>query len=197
MQEKRPLIKILLNQSAVSHMTGGSTVWSKDWTKCPRLFFHGRLRLSKFCKSLLSTRSWSVCFGHVTLPGCHTLSILVECQQWPQNSTWRWTASLITTGAGVEKTMTSPPGKGGSKVRVWLITQAPFTHALQTFTESRHESYGGTCNISTRPQSQNSSDVFYISKWKISLGVWIVFQSSFFWGTSPETLLQGLSRLGL
>lgn len=54
----------------------------------------------------------------MTLPGCRTHSILVECQQWPQTSTWRWTASLTSTGAGAERTMTLLPGKEGGDVHI-------------------------------------------------------------------------------
>lgn len=173
MQWMRPLIKIFLNQSAVSHMTGGSTVWSKDWTECPRLLFHG---LSKLCKSFLSTRSWSVCFGHVALPGCRTLSTLVECRQWPQNSTWRWTASLITTGAGEEKTMTSPPGKEGQR-SMSSSSCRPLSHMHSRHLQNLEISPTcNSCNISIRPQSQNSPNVFTSASGK-SLWVFGLFSS--------------------
>lgn len=47
----------------------------------------------------------------MTLPGCHTHSILVGYLRWPRTSTWRWTASLTSTGVGAGRMTTLLPGK--------------------------------------------------------------------------------------
>lgn len=70
----------------------------------------GWTRLYVCCAETLFSR---LHIGDVTLPGCRTHSILAGCLQWPQTSTWRWTASLTSTGAGAERTMTLLPGEEG------------------------------------------------------------------------------------